>query len=328
MLKLLITFFSVLFLTFYSSKAENFRLEESIRILTPVEKNGQLKIVGKSLLNSNNEPIQLKGMSLFWSQWMPQFYTYETVESLCKNWNISIIRAAMAIEHDGYLANPEKEMKKVMEVIDAAINLGIYVIIDWHDHHAENHLEEARLFFGEIAAKYGDYTNIIYETYNEPLDVSWSEVPKPYHEVVIAEIRKYDSNNIIVCGTPNWSQRVDKAADDPLKGENIAYTLHYYAGTHRQELRDIITKALNKNISIFVTEFGTTPASGDGFVDKAESKLWWDYLDLHSLSWCNWSITDKEEASAAIKPGTLPSNLDKEAVLTESGKLVKTELKK
>lgn len=297
-------------------------------VLTPVKKHGELKIAGKSLLNADDEPVQLKGMSLFWSQWMPQFYNAETVQSLYENWDISVIRAAMAIEHDGYLDNPQKEKQKVMEVIDAAIDLGIYVIIDWHDHHAEDHLEEAKVFFGEIAKKYGDYPNIIYETYNEPLEVSWSDVLKPYHEAVIAEIRKYDSNNIIVCGTPTWSQRVDKAAEDPIEGVNIAYTLHYYAGTHRQELRDITLKALNKNLPIFVTEYGTTPASGDGNVDAAESKLWWNFLDTHNISWCNWSITDKEEASAAVKPGTLPSELHKESILTESGELVKAELQK
>lgn len=300
--------------------------EEDTVNLTPVEKHGQLKIKGRSMLNAKDEPVQLKGMSLFWSQWEAEFYNHETVKSLYENWNISVVRAAMAIEHGGYLENPQEEKQKVMEVIDAAINLGIYVIIDWHDHHAENHLEEAKVFFGEIAQKYGDYPNIIYETYNEPLDVSWSEVLKPYHAEVIAEIRKYDTNNIIVCGTPTWSQRVDDAAADPLEGDNIAYTLHYYAGTHRQELRDITLRALNKNLPIFVTEFGTTPANGDGFVDETEAKLWWDFLDTNHISWCNWSITDKDEASAAVKPGTFPSELHKDSVLTESGKLVKSQL--
>ncbi len=303
-------------------------VEKKEILLTPVELHGQLKIDGKSLLNVHNEPVQLKGMSLFWSQWMPQYYNYETVKSLYENWNISVIRAAMAIEHNGYLANPELEKLKVFKVIDAAIDLGIYVIVDWHDHHAENHLEEAKTFFAEVAEKYGDYPNIIYETYNEPLDVSWTDVLKPYHEEVIAEIRKHDENNIIVCGTPVWSQRVDEAASDPIEAENIAYTLHFYAGTHKQELRNITLNAINKDLPIFVTEYGTTPANGDGYVDEDETKIWWDFLDEHNISWSNWSIADKEEASAAIKPGTLPSNLHDASVLTKSGEVVKNELKK
>ncbi|MCF4101176.1 glycoside hydrolase family 5 protein [Gillisia sp. M10.2A] len=293
---------------------------------SPVTINGQLNIEGRYLLNEKGEQTQLRGMSLFWSQWQPQFYNYKTLALLKNTWNIDVVRAAMAVENNGYLINPDLEKQKITRVIDAAIELGLYVIVDWHDHHAEDHTEQAKLFFSEIAQQYAGYPNIIYEIYNEPLQVSWTETLKPYHEELIATIRKYDPDNIIVCGTPNWSQRVDLAALDPISGTNIAYTLHYYAATHKQELRDIAQIAIDKDLALFVTEFGTSPASGDGMIDKEESNKWWDFLDKNKLSWCNWSLASKNESSAAFLPGTKPCQISKDSHLSNSGRLVKTKL--
>ncbi|SFZ91524.1 endoglucanase [Flaviramulus basaltis] len=292
-----------------------------------VEEHGQLSISGNKIVDKNGEPLQLRGMSFFWSQWIGKYYTKETVKWLKEDWNCNIVRAAMAVDHDGYLANPEVEKTKIKTIIDAAIEEGIYVLIDWHDHEAEKHLEEAKTFFSDIAETYGNVPNIIYETYNEPLNVSWKDVLKPYHEAVIAEIRKHDPDNIIVCGTRNWSQNVDDVIGNKINDANIAYTLHYYAATHKQELRDIAIQALNNDITLFVTEFGTTQASGDVEINEAESKLWWDFLDEHNISWCNWSIADKEELAAALKPGASATGGWQESEITTSGKLVRNELK-
>ncbi|MGI0105762.1 glycoside hydrolase family 5 protein [Salinimicrobium sp. WS361] len=294
--------------------------------LSPVATHGQLSIEDGKIKNASGEPVQLKGMSLFWSQWLPQYYNQESVKNLVTGWDIQLIRAAMAVEHDGYLENPEREKMKVEKVIEAAIDLGIYVIVDWHDHHAEDHLPQAKKFFSEIAREYGDYPNLIYEVYNEPLDVSWSQVLKPYHEEVVAAIREHDPDNIIVLGTPTWSQRVDLAAKDPLEGENLAYTLHFYAGTHRQELREIAETAMNKGLAIFVTEFGTTDANGDGPVYGQETGEWMEFMKRHNLSWANWSVADKDESSAALLPGTTPSEINREENISTSGKLVRSYL--
>ncbi|MDT0687168.1 glycoside hydrolase family 5 protein [Autumnicola psychrophila] len=310
------------------TEEEEEEAEENIENETPVARHGQLSIQGKNLVDKNGENIQLRGMSLFWSQWEPEFYNFETVKNLKEGWNVNVIRAAMAVEHNGYLQNPEREKQKVYRVIDAAIELGIYVIVDWHDHHAEDHTEASKTFFKELAMKYGDQPNLLYEIYNEPLEVSWSNVLKPYHETIISEIREQDSDNIIICGTPRWSQRVDLAAEDPIEKSNIAYTLHYYAATHKEELRAIARKALDKDLPLFITEFGTTLANGDDQIDADESHEWWDFAEENNISWCNWSIADKDEKSAAIIPGTRPEELKSNEVLTESGRLVKAELTK
>lgn len=295
---------------------------------TMVSLHGQLRIEGTNIVDKNNEVVQLRGMSLFWSQWMGKYYTSEVVSWLKKDWQCTVVRAAMGVEDfDGYITNPDREKQKVFRIIDAAIEQGIYVIVDWHSHHAEDYEEEAKAFFTEVAQKYGNQPNIIYELYNEPLDVSWNTVLKPYHEAVLAEIRKYDPDNIVVCGTRNWSQEVDEVVGNEIDDANVAYTMHYYAATHKQELRAKAQTALDNNLALFVTEFGTTDYSGDGFIDIDESKTWWEFLDDNNISWCNWSVADKEENSAILKPNASSVGEWPDSDITASGLLVREELR-
>jgi endoglucanase len=295
---------------------------------TAVEKYGQLSVIGNNVVDKNGNPVQLKGMSLFWSQEIGKYYNYSAIKWLRDDWKCTIVRAAMAVENGGYLTNPGLEKQKVDSAINAAIQLGIYILIDWHDHHGQRHTAQSQEFFAEMARKYGKYPNIIYETYNEPWgNVSWADSIKPYHEAVIATIRKYDTKNIIVCGSRNWSQDVDEASLNPIKGTNIAYALHYYAATHKQGLRDKAEVALKNGIALFVTEFGTVSANGNGDIDYEESRLWWDFCDKHNLSWCNWSVCDKKESSAALKPGASATGGWDINMLNPSGILVRNQLR-
>lgn len=295
---------------------------------SPVSIYGDLQTKGNKIVGKDNRVVQLRGMSMFWSQWMPQFYNKEAVAWLRKDWNINVIRASMGVDDNGgYITHPEREKQKVYTIIDEAIRLGIYVIVDWHSHHAEDHLEEAKTFFDEVSKKYGHQPNIIYELYNEPLnEPNWVTVLKPYHEAVIASIRKNDKDNLVVCGTRTWSQRVDEVIGHEVNDSNVAYTLHYYAASHKQSLRDIAQKALDAGLAIFVTEFGTTIYDGNGFIDVKESKAWWSFLDKNKISWCNWSVSDKNESSATLKPGTIGTGGWTLNDITTSGKLVREEL--
>ena len=231
-----------------------------------VEKNGRLRTDGNRIVGDHGKPVAVHGMSHFWSQWEGEFYTAETVNWLVKDWHVTLTRAALGVHAGalGYQQQPAREIAKIKRVINAAIANDIYVIIDWHDHHAEDNVEGAVAFFSQMAKTYGAYPHIIYEIYNEPLKVSWSETVKPYAERVIAAIRKHDPDNLIVVGTPYWSQRVDEAAADPIHDINVAYVLHFYAATHKADLRARAQKALDMGVALMVTEWGTVEASGNG----------------------------------------------------------------
>jgi endoglucanase len=297
--------------------------------ITVVQKYGQLAVSGNKIVDQSGAAVQLRGMSLYWSQWIPKYYNYNTIKWLRDDWKITVIRAAMGVNgnSDGYLVNPTAEKNKIIAVVDAAISLGIYVIIDWHDHDAHLHQSQAQAFFSEMAQRYANSPNVIWEIWNEPLNYSWASVIKPYHQAVISSIRQYDPNNIIVCGTRNWSQEVDEATASPITGNNIAYTLHYYANSHGAGLRTKATTALGRNRAIFVTEYGTTDASGNGTVSATASNEWWDFLDANKISHANWSVADISESSAALVSGASVEGGWTTSQIKQSGQLVRNEIR-
>ncbi len=291
-----------------------------------VEKYGQLRVEGNKIVNQFGTPIVLRGMSLFWSQWMAQYYNENCIKWLKEDWKCTVVRAAMGVEMGGYLENPTTEINKIKKVIEACIDEGLYVIVDWHDHHAHENENAAIEFFKEIATLYGNKSNIIYEIYNEPEQISWKNEVKPYSERVINEIRSIDSNNIILVGSPTWSQDVDIAANDPIISKNIAYALHFYAATHKQYLRDKAKNALAKGVALFVSEFGTCEANGSGILDYGEMDEWLNFMEENKISWCNWSIADKQETSSALMPGASGQGGWIDTQITESGKLIKQKI--
>ncbi|MEO0333513.1 MAG: glycoside hydrolase family 5 protein, partial [Bacteroidota bacterium] len=294
---------------------------------------GRLRVQGNQIVDKNGDPVSLAGNSLFWSNAgdVADYYNSTTVNHLADDWNSSIVRAAMGVKETwdggtGYIDNPQQQEAKIRKVIDAAIAKGIYVIVDWHSHEAERYQSEAVSFFRKMARLYGNRPNIIYEIYNEPINQSWSEI-KTYAEAVTAAIRSEDPDNLIIVGTPFYSQRVDVASNSPLPDNNTAYTLHFYAGTHRQELRDKAIQAMNNGIALFVTEWGSVSASGDGAIAEVETQRWMDFLREKNISHANWTVADKAESSCIVQPGRGVSGLTSNQ-LTPSGRLVKGIIQK
>ena len=293
----------------------------SLADVAPITTQGNKLLFG-------GQPGSISGNSLFWSNngWGGEkYYNAATVSWLKSDWNSKLVRAAMGVEDGGgYLKDPAGNKAKVRRVVDAAIANDMYVIIDWHSHKAENFRGQAVEFFREMAQTYGKNNHVIYEVYNEPLNVSWSSTIKPYAEAVIDAIRAVDPDNLIIVGTPNWSQDVDQAANNPITGRgNIAYTLHFYSNGHRQWLRDKASYALSRGIPLFVTEWGSVEPSGNGNVDANETWAWVDFMKANGISNANWSINDKAEGASALTSGASGNGGWAKNQLTASGALAK-----
>jgi len=296
-----------------------------------VKKNGALKVVGGKILNSHNAEPQLRGISMSWSVWGgKKYYNPAVVNWLHDDFNISLLRVSMAVQPDsGYLQLPVEQEKLVTTTIDAAVKKGVYVLIDWHDHNANQHVEQSKVFFAKMAKRYAGKPNIIYEIFNEPEKIEWQTV-KDYAVAVITEIRKYDTKNIILVGSPHWDQDVDIVAKDPIKGfDNIAYSFHFYASdpNHQEGLMKRADEAIALGLPILVSEWGVGEASGDGLFDLQKTGKWLSWMEKNKLSWANWNVTDKKETTALLEPGASPKGKWGMETLTPAGKYIRTQLK-
>lgn len=301
-------------------------LEQGDSLIPEKEFPGALHVDGTQLVGENGDSIVLKGVSLGWHNWWPRFYNSKTVSWLKNDWNAQVVRASMGVNvSKGYLENPDFGIQKIQEVVDAAISEDIYVIIDWHSHDLIE--EEAIEFFEKMAQKYGESPHVIYEIFNEPVDLKWSEI-KSYSEKVIQGIRKHDPDNLILVGTPTWSQDVDVVAENPIIGyRNLMYVLHFYAGTHQEPLRNKAEMALEKDLPIFVSECAGMNSDGDGPIDWESWKSWSDWMDSKSISRIAWSISDKDESCSMLLKSASSSGGWKEDELKSWGKYIREYLR-
>ncbi len=292
---------------------------------TVVEKYGQLSVKGTQLTSANGEPVVLRGVSFGWHNWWFDYYNVNAVNTLVDDWHCTLLRAAMGVEPDGaYLTNPDLALSCVTTVVDAAIKKGVYVIIDWHSHNIR--LEEAKAFFTQMANKYKDYPNVIYELFNEPDYESWEEV-KAYSIELIQTIRAIDPDNIIIVGLPHWDQDVHIVADDPIVGcDNLLYALHFYAATHRKDLRDRGSYALSKGLPLIVSECAGMEATGNGPINNDQWNTWVQWMDQNKVSWAAWSVSGKDESCSMLKTTANPIVKWTDNDLKEWGIIVKNRL--
>lgn len=114
-------------------------------------------------------------------------------------------------------------------------------------------------------------------------------------------IREQKPDAVILVGTPTWSQEIDKAAASPLTFDNVMYTLHFYAGTHKDDLRNRLETCAQNNLPVFVSEFGMCDASGNGANDFDSTTKWLDLLNKYQISFCCWNLANKDESSSVFK---------------------------
>ena len=262
--------------------------------------NGKGQIYGACKGIADGAEVAVQGMSLFWSissDVGAPFWTADHVSKLVKEQNIQLIRAPMGVDEDWYAGNyftkTDYYQGLMNTVVQAAIDNDIYVIIDYHSHHAADDVNKAKTFFGTMAQKWGGHDNVIFEIFNEPLkDQSWGSI-KTYADEVVKTIRQY-SDNLIVVGNRSWDQYPNEAASNPVTDSknNTAYTFHYYAGSHytTQEGANAVS-AMNSGLSVFVTEWGTVDASGNGNFNSSNSTTWYNWMKSHKLSGANWSVS-------------------------------------
>lgn len=272
--------------------------------------HGKLSVSGNTLVDSNNNPVQLHGVSTHGLAWFPDYVNKAAFQTMRDDWNVDTIRLALyTAEYNGYCTGGDKAALKqlIKNGVTYASELGMYAIIDWHilsDGNPNTYITESKSFWQEMASLYKDSDNVIFEICNEPNgSVSWNDV-KNYATSILSIIRGAGANNIVLIGTPTWSQDIHLAANDPVSGyDNIMYTFHFYAATHTTDLQDRLSKAVSNGLPVFVSEFGICDASGNGTIDTDSANNWMSLLNKYNISTVCWNLSNKNEASAIINAG-------------------------
>ena len=289
---------------------------------TPVGIHGKLSVKGTNLVDKDGKKYQLRGISTHGLAWFPEYVNKQAFQSLRDLFGINVIRLAMYSDPGaGY--TPQMH-KKVREGVKYASELGMYVIIDWHilsDGNPNKNKANAKKFFQEMSKAYSSYDNVIYEICNEPNgDVKWDRDIKPYANEIIPIIRKNAKDAVVIVGTPTWSQDVDIAAQSPLKQKNVMYALHFYASTHKDNIRDKAKKAIQAGLPLFISEFSICEASGNGTINYGEASKWVDLMKKNNLSYAMWSLSNKNEVSSLLKPDCKKKSGWAKDDLSETGK--------
>ncbi|MGL1933440.1 MAG: cellulase family glycosylhydrolase [Fibrobacterales bacterium] len=264
-----------------------------------VEVYGQLSVDGQYMVNESGDPIALPGVSLFWSGDSEQYYNRTVIDYFVDEWKVTVVRAAM--DSHAYRDNNDVEKQKVIDVVDACIARGIYVIIDWHSHDAHEETDDAVAFFEEMATKYGEVPNVMYEIYNEPEMIDYGSLIKPYSDRVVSAIRAIDPDNIIHVGTSFWSQKPEEAFNNPpLPSGNQVYSLHFYVNTHGEGLRSSIGNWISSGIPLFINEWGIWGSLRSPQNLEAEFDLWLQAIRDNKVGFTYWSVNDKVEQCRTI----------------------------
>ena len=276
-------------------------------------KHGKISVSGADLVDQNGEKFQLIGLSTHGLQWFSRYVNRGTIAAIKNEFGINVIRLAMYTSEDGYCtseANKERLYNTVVQGVKYATEVGLYVIIDWHMVGAEDpkdknplyYKDEAIDFFSRISKEFKDYDNVLYEIMNEPNGnaVKWSHC-KEYANLVIPKIRE-NTDAIILVGNPNWTANLNAVMADPLEGyENIMYTYHFYADSHRSTYQ--VENAYNKGFPVFISEHGGMESSGDGAINYESIQAWYKVLDKYNISYVAWNISNSKGSASIIKHG-------------------------
>ncbi|RRJ29662.1 cellulase family glycosylhydrolase, partial [Halocatena pleomorpha] len=209
-------------------------------------------------------------------------------------------------------------------VVQRCSERGVYCIIDYHRHRDVQWAEgqsgpvntalqdEVDMFWDVVAPRYADQSHVLYEVYNEPQEPGmwndptttewvadiwrlWLEMAQPWVDTI-----RSHADNLILMGSPSWSQSPEGALVEEFSGSDIAYTYHIYPGHNSSAANDWEDASNNgegvahmyEEAPLFVTEFGWEEGAGQyiGGTDSGFGQPFLNWLEgsdaIHWTAWC------------------------------------------
>ncbi|HPR40751.1 MAG TPA: glycoside hydrolase family 5 protein [Oscillospiraceae bacterium] len=277
---------------------------ETIKVLEDpgngVAGHGALHVEGTQLTDEHGDPVQLRGMSTHGLTWYPQYTNANAMKTIAE-YGGNVVRLAVYTDHyDDAGASDALYM-----ALENALATDLYVIVDWHvldDGDPNLSADSAEKFFTQIAERYADKPAVLYEICNEPNgDTDWEDVVL-YAQRIIPLIREKSPNAVILVGTPVFCTDLSGPICAPLPYDNILYTYHQYTSSMDDSNFEELDQAREAGLPIFVSEWGITNGDSADSTDFERAGRFLDYLNAWKISWVNWSLSNKDETSAALRP--------------------------
>jgi endoglucanase len=193
------------------------------------------------------------------------------------------------------LAWHERGATDYLRLLDQAVQwcteLEMYVILDWHsignviverlqDPMYDTTVLESNHFWDTMARHYAGHNTVaFYELFNEPAidkpgersrfgTVPWADWRKVQEEQ-IRIIRARNPQAVVLCAGFDWAYDLRPVRDDPIRAENIGYTVHPYSNKEQQPWEPKWEAAFGyaaDKYPVIATEFGgftwPLPAAG------------------------------------------------------------------
>jgi endoglucanase len=234
--------------------------------------------------------------------------------------------AGRSLEKQPYTIYPSF-FKSIKQVMDSALNSGLYVVLNMHHHDAlykdpEGQKERFLKQWEQISDFFKDYPEtLVFEILNEPHDSLTADKWNEFIPEALEVIRKKNPERIVMIGTANWGGLGGlphlKIPDDP----NIILTIHYYNPFHfthqgaswsgerskewlgttwddteeereavRKDFAPLIALEKEKNIPVHIGEFGAYQKA------DMESRIKWTtfltrYFEQLDWSWAYWEFS-------------------------------------
>jgi hypothetical protein len=226
--------------------------------------------------------------------------------------------AAPAGQKVTVMTGPDYISKVLKPAIDYATSKNMYAIIDLHQiddtNTAHNSGADATSFWTDIAPQFKDYSNVIYELYNEPINsgMAWATF-KTQVQTWIDTVRAAAPNNLIIVPSMSWDQHPGDAASSPPNGTNLVYTAHIYPNNWGASFQQQLATATGK-APVFITEWGySSPQTAANWGDAFQTTV-----DGDGANWTAW-VADNSWGPAMFSNSGLTT-------LTDFGTLVKNWL--
>lgn len=304
--------------------------------------NGALSVKEGKLVNQYGDQIRLTGLvsspllrySVHYNgEKTFSYYINEQSISALKSWGINVMRIGLEI---GEVQGLEK-MEDLFNTIDLCIRNDLYVIVlFWNNQDINENIDEAKQYFSELSERYSNSPNVIYEIANEP-NIDWNHI-KDYCNIIMPIIRQNSASSVIIVPNPTLCREPDVVVLNDLDYiDNVMTSYHMYAGNLLTKNNiESLQSAMESNIPVFVTEWGSTLSNGNDGVYPEFSNAFVKLMDNYNLSWCYFELTDYNymtgynldeylEYCGIVKHNQWNNNLSDD-ILSESGKYIKSIL--